>query len=140
MNGAIGHRGRQVAGSRTLVPAPDAGGMPVCVPSVFRRRGTVPAGFSNALLWLATTGMAIAAPAASTWSLLPQPVDARLAPSGVVKIVDGALVAVRGADSNQVQPTVDRVMQLVANTRGVQFHAATRADPPPATQVGLGHQ
>src|SRR5256885_1180394 len=132
MNGAIGHRGRQVAGSRTLVPAPDAVGMPVCVPSVFRRRGTVPAGFSNALLWLATTGMAIAAPAASTWSLLPQPVDARLAPSGVVKIVDGALVAVRGADRQQVQPTVDRFMQLVANTRGLQLHAATTADAHPS--------
>src|SRR2546421_9617869 len=123
MNGAIGHRGRQVAGSRTLVPAPDAGGMPVCVPSVFRRRGTVPAGFSNALLWLATTGMAIAAPAASTWSLLPQPVDARLAPSGVVKIVDGALVAVRGAGRPRVQAPVGRVLELGGNTRRVQVHA-----------------
>ncbi|HXO54676.1 MAG TPA: glycoside hydrolase family 20 zincin-like fold domain-containing protein, partial [Mycobacterium sp.] len=104
--------------------------MPVCVPSLSRRRGTVPAGFSIAFLWLATT-MAIAAPAA-TWSLLPQPADVRLAPSGVVKIVDGALVAVRGADRQQVQPTVDRFMQLVANTRGLQLHAATTADVHPA--------
>jgi len=132
MNGGIGHRGRQVAGSKTLFPAPDAGGMPACVPSVFRRRGTAPAGFSNAFLWLATTGMAIAAPAASTWSLLPQPADVRLTPSGVVKIVDGALVAVRGADRQQVQSTVDRFMQLVANTRGLQLHAATTADAHPA--------
>jgi len=121
-----------VAGSKTLFPAPDAGGMPACVPSVFRRRGTMPAGFWNAFLWLATTGMAIAAPAASTWSLLPQPADAHLAPSGVVKIVDGALVAVRGADRQQVQPAVDRFMQLVASTRGLQLRAATTADAHPA--------
>lgn len=110
----------------------DAGGMPACVPSVSRRRGIVSAGCSNALMWLATTGMAIAAPAASTWSLLPQPADARLAPSGVVTIVDGALVAVRGADRQQVQPAVDRFIQLVANTRGLQLHAATMADVHPA--------
>jgi hexosaminidase len=85
-----------------------------------------------AFLWLATTGAAISAPAASAWSLLPQPAAARLAPSGVVKIVDGALVAVRGADRQQVQPTVDRFMQLVANTRGLQLHAATTADVHPA--------
>ena len=105
--------------------------MPECIASVFRRWWSVPAGFSMAFLWLATT-MAIAAPAASTWSLLPQPADARLAPSGVVKIVDGALVAVRGADRQQVQPTVDRFMQLVASTRGLQLHAATTADAHPA--------
>ena len=57
------------------------------------RPGTMPAGFAIAFVWLATTGMAIEAPA-STWSLLPQPADVRLAPSGVVKIVNGALVAV----------------------------------------------
>ena len=91
---------------------------------MFRRLGTVPAGFAIAFVWLATTGMAIAAPAASTWSLLPQPADVRLAPSGVVKIADGALVAVRGADRQQVQPIADRFMQLVANTRGLQLHAA----------------
>ena len=77
-----------------------------------------------AFVWLATTGMAIAAPAASTWSLLPQPADVRLAPSGVVKIADGALVAVSGADRQQVQPIADRFMQLVANTRGLQLRAA----------------
>src|SRR5256885_2076954 len=105
--------------------------MPECIALVFRRWWSVPAGFSMAFLWLATT-MAIAAPAASTWSLLPKPADARLAPSGVVKIVDGALVAVRGADRQHVQPTVDRFMQLVASTRGLQLHAATTADAHPA--------
>ena len=76
--------------------------------------------------------MAIAAPAASTWSLLPQPADVRLARSGVVKIADGALVAVRGADREQVQPIVDRFIQLLASTRGLRLHTATTADAHPA--------
>jgi hexosaminidase len=76
--------------------------------------------------------MAIAAPAASTWSLLPQPVDARPARSGVVTIADGAVVAVRGADQEQVQPIADRFVQLVAGTRGLHLHTATAADAHPA--------
>ena len=132
MSGAIGHQGRRVASSRTLFPAPDVGDMPVCVRSVFRRRGTVPAGFSIGFLCLATTGMAIAAPAASTVSLLPEPAAVRLAPSGVVKIVNGARIAVRGRDRAQVQRAVDRFMQLVAGTRGLQLRAATTADTDPA--------
>ena len=88
----------------------------------------LPRGFATAVAWLATTGIAIAAPAASTWSLLPQPADVRLAPSGVVKIADGALVAVRGADRQQVQPVVDRFVQLVANTRGLHLNTATTPD------------
>jgi hexosaminidase len=47
----------------------------------------------------------------------------------MVKIADGALVAVRGADPQQVQPIADRFMQLVANTRGLQLHTAAAADP-----------
>jgi hexosaminidase len=105
---------------------------PSYVPSVFRRPGTVPAVFAIAFVWLATTGLAIAAPAASKWSLLPQPTDVRLAPSGVVKIVDGALVALSGADRQQVQPIADRFMQLVANTRGLQLQPETAADAHPA--------
>jgi len=75
--------------------------------------------------------MAIAAPAASTWSLLPRPVDVTTR-SGVVKIADGALVAVRGADREQVQPIADRFIQLVASTRGLQLHTATAVDAQPA--------
>ena len=85
-----------------------------------------------AVVWLTTTPMATAAGAASTWSLLPQPANVRLAPSGVAKIADGALVAVRGADSQKVQPIADRFMQLVADTRGLQLHPATTADVHPA--------
>ena len=122
MNEAIGHRGQHAGGWK--MPFLEAAGTRACVPSVFRRPGTVPAGLVIAFVWLATTGMAIAAPAASAWSLLPQPADARLAPSGVVKIADGARVVVRGADRQQVQAAVDRFIQLVANTRGLQLHAA----------------
>ena len=132
MNGAIGHRGRHVAGWRALFPAPDGVGEPIRVPSVFRRRGTVQGGFSIAFLGFATAGLAAAAPAASKWSLLPQPADVRLAPSGVVKIANGAQVAVRGADRRQIQPIADRFMQLLAQTRGLQLSAATTADAHPA--------
>jgi len=72
--------------------------------------------------------MAIAAPAASTWSLLPQAADVRLARAGVMKITDGALVAVRAADREQVQPIADRFMQLLASTRGLRLQAATAPD------------
>ncbi len=81
-----------------------------------------------ALVWLTTMPMATAAEAASSWSLLPQPADVRLAPSGVVNIADGALVAVRGADYRRVRRIADRFMQLVADTRGLQLHPATAAD------------
>jgi hexosaminidase len=81
-----------------------------------------------AVVWLTTMPMATAAGAASSWSLLPQPADVRLASSGVVKIADGALVAVRGADYQQVRPIADRFMRLVADTRGLQLHPATAAD------------
>jgi hexosaminidase len=81
-----------------------------------------------ALVWLTTMPMATAAGAGSSWSLLPQPADLRLASSGVVKIADGALVAVRGADYQQVRPIADRFMRLVADTRGLQLHPATAAD------------
>lgn len=76
------------------------------------------------LVWLLTTGMAIAAPAAPAWSLLPQPAEVHLAGSGVVKIADGAVVAVRGADRQQVQAIADRFRQLVANTRGLHLNRA----------------
>ncbi|HWX32916.1 MAG TPA: family 20 glycosylhydrolase [Steroidobacteraceae bacterium] len=90
-------------------------------------------GFAIAVVWFATVGVAIAAPTASTtWSLLPQPVHVRLARSGVVKIANGALVAVRGADLQQVQPIADRFMQLVANSRGLELTAAGEADEHPA--------
>ena len=92
----------------------------------------MPHGFAIAVASVATTGLAIAVPAASTWSLLPQPADVRPARSGVVKIADGALVAVRGADREQLHPIAERFMQLVANTRGLQLHTATAADAHPA--------
>jgi hexosaminidase len=59
------------------------------------------------------------------WSVLPQPADVRLAQAGGVTIADGALVAVRGADAEQLQPIVDRFIQLVANTRGLNLKSAS---------------
>jgi hexosaminidase len=49
-----------------------------------------------------------------------------------VSIVDGATVAVRGAHGREIQPTADRFMKLVADTRGLRLRAATAADPHPA--------
>jgi hexosaminidase len=85
-----------------------------------------------AVVWLATMGMATAAPAASSWSLLPQPARVRPAGSRVVKIADGALVAVLGADRRQVQPIADRFVQLVADVRGLQLCTAATAEARPA--------
>ena len=81
-----------------------------------------------AVAWVATAGMASAAPAATSWSLLPQPVDARPAGPGVVTIAEGALVAVRGADRKRLQAIADRFMQLVSSTRGLRLRAMTAAD------------
>ena len=89
-----------------------------------------------ALAWLAITAPAIATPAASPWSLIPEPVEARVAPSGVVKIADGALVVVRGADREQVQPIADRFVQLVANTRGLHLNTAASTAVSTATTAG----
>ena len=130
MNGVVGHQGRQAGGTTTLLMV-GVGGPRAGVASMFPRLGTVH-GCATACVWLATTGMAISAPAASTWSLLPQPADVRLARSGVATIADGALVAVRGADREQVQPLVDRFIQLLASTRGLRLHTATTADAHPA--------
>src|SRR6185312_16356949 len=129
MNSATGHRGLHGA---TPVPAADVGGTLERAASMFPRPRTVLNGFSIAFAWLAATGMPFATSATATWSLLPPPADVRPASSGVVEIVDGARVAVRGADRLQVQPTVDRFMQLVGTTRGLQLCPAATADSHPA--------
>jgi hexosaminidase len=133
MNGAIGHWGRQREAPRALFSAGAAGNVPVRIFSILRRAGAVSMGFPMAVLWLATTGMAIATPAPpAAGLLLPAPTHIRLASSGIVAIVDGARVAVRGADRAQVQPIVDRFIELLATTRGLQLQAASVADPHPA--------
>jgi len=105
----------------------DVGRPPAGVASMFPRLGTVQC-CATACVWLATAGMAVAAPAPSTWALLPQAADVRLARAGVMKITDGALVAVRAADREQVQPLADRFIQLLASTRGLRLQTATAAD------------
>ncbi len=133
MNGAIGHWGRQREAPRALFSAGAAGNVPVRIFSMLRRAGAVSVGFPMAVLWLATTGMAIATPAPpAAGLLLPAPTHIRLASSGIVAIVDGARVAVRSADRAQVQPIVDRFIELLATTRGLQLQAASVADAHPA--------
>jgi hexosaminidase len=84
-----------------------------------------------ALMTLAATDVALAARPTPGWSLLPQPVDARIAPSGGLTIADGATVGVRGADRQSVQGVADRFMQLVASLRGLQLQAAPAAEAHP---------
>ena len=88
-------------------------------------------GLAIAVVWLATTWTATATPT-TLGSLLPQPADVRAAGSGVVKLADGARVAVRGGDLQQLKVIADRFRRLVANTRGLQLQAATTADAHPA--------
>src|SRR5438105_3218401 len=78
---------------------------------------TVLCGLAIGLGGLTFTARAMATPAASPWSLLPQPIEVRPAPSGVVKIADGSRVGVRGADVQQLQAIADHFIELVAKTR-----------------------
>lgn len=84
---------------------------------------------------LLAIGSATAAPATATatWSLLPQPVQARLVGSNVVTIANGAAVAARGADRGQVQSIADDFMRRVADTRGLQLQRAVAGTPPVIT-------
>jgi hexosaminidase len=88
---------------------------------------------ARAIVLLALSGVAGAAPAASRWSLLPQPVHAQLTASRVVRISDGARVAVRGADRRQLESIADRFIRLVASTRGLHLRAAAAGERPAIT-------
>jgi hexosaminidase len=121
-------------------PAVGVRARPARVASLFRRSRTVLRGIAAALLWQVTMGMTTAAAANPAWSLLPQPTDVHLAPSGMVKIVDGARVAVRGAYREALQPIVDRFVRLVAETRGLQLNLATTAEPDAAITFDLDPQ
>jgi hexosaminidase len=134
MSGAIGHWGRRARlGIAIAVLWRPVMGLATAVSSrrrpIRRERSKLPAvvGFAIAVLCRAVVGLAIAAPAASTWSLLPQPAHARITGSRLVTVAEGALVGVRAADRQQVQPIADRFIQLVANTRGLQLHPTTGA-------------
>jgi hexosaminidase len=103
-----------------------ADGTPARVPLMLRRMWAV--AYASVTLLMAA-GPAMAAP---SWSLLPQPVSARPAGSQVVTISNGALVAVRSANRQQIQPIADRFIQLVANTRGLQLSSPVAASSHPA--------
>lgn len=72
------------------------------------------------------------APAATVWSLMPQPAQARLAGGRPIEIANGSAVQVRGADHQQVMGIVDRFVKLVADTRGLNLRLAEAADTHPA--------
>jgi hexosaminidase len=95
-----------------------------------------------ATAWLATTGIAlgssglgssgvdasaVSVPTAAPWSLLPQPATVSPASSGAVEITDGAVVAVRSADQQHVQPIAERFVQRVADINGLHLRVATDA-------------
>ena len=85
-----------------------------------------------AKVWLATTGIAVAAPATTAppaWSLMPQPARMRPAASGSIKVADGAEVAVHGAG---LQSIADRFAQRVADTRGLHLRRASVGSAHPA--------
>lgn len=80
-----------------------------------------------AIAWLAVAGVVNAAPAVPSWSLLPQPAKARMVGTGAADIADGAVVSVHGADRQQVQSMVERLVQRVADTNGLHLNVATDA-------------
>lgn len=70
----------------------------------------------------------IASAAAPAWSLVPQPAATRIAGGRPVDIASGSVVAVRGPDHGQVLAVARRFVQLLATTRGLQLHVATKTD------------
>lgn len=85
-----------------------------------------------AIAWLATTSVAVAAPAVPAWSLLPRPAKASPAGSGAADIADGAVVLVRGEERQQAQSIADRFVQQVADTNGLRLRMATSDAAHPA--------
>lgn len=85
---------------------------------------------SLALLAALCLAMRLASAASPTnaWSLLPQPVEARLTAGKAIEIANGSAIGVRGADRRQVLDIVHRFVQLVADTRGLQLRVAAAAD------------
>ncbi|AIF45947.1 beta-N-acetylhexosaminidase [Dyella japonica] len=81
---------------------------------------------------LLATGVAVAAPAAPAWSLLPQPAKATPARTGAFRVADGAVVAVHGADGQTLQAIAERFVQHVADTNGLRLHLATPGTAQPA--------
>ena len=83
-------------------------------------------GMLAALCLVAGPGLAL--PAASAWSLLPQPVEASPSGGQPTHIANDTPIIVRGAGRRQVLEIADRFVKLVAATRGLQLHVAEAAD------------
>ncbi|BFI95725.1 MAG: family 20 glycosylhydrolase [Rhodanobacter sp.] len=88
-----------------------------------------------AAAWLASASVARATPAVPdvpAWSLLPQPVLARPAGSGAFALADGATVAVRGANRDALRSIAERLVQRLADIRGLRLRMATAGTAHPA--------
>lgn len=98
--------------------------------------GTVPHGFATAVVWQATTAVAIAAPAVSTGSLLPKLANVRRARSGVVKtwrLGDETQAAVI-----RLKPGADRGFEIHTDSRVGLLHA--RLPLAPAVRGGAQNE
>ena len=85
---------------------------------------------SGALAALCLAAVAAApALAASAWSLLPRPVEARPTGGRAAEVGDGSAIAVRGADHHQVLYIARRFAQWAAAARGLQLRVAADAHP-----------
>jgi len=125
MGEAMDPRDRGVVTCTASLLARDADVTATSIASVDRRSRATLYAVASAVACLAATATVYAAPVAPNWSLLPRPVEARPAPSGSVIIADGALIAVRGAHRDQLQPIADRFARRIADTRGLTLTPAS---------------
>jgi hexosaminidase len=88
--------------------------------------------FVAAALDLGLLAAASLAQAANAWSLLPQPVEARVAAGSPIEIANGSVVDVRGADRAKILGIVERFMKRVEDTRGLQLRMAEKTDADPS--------
>ena len=91
-----------------------------------KQRATMSFMHHLAMMWLASTGIAAAAPSVAPWSLLPQPATASPANSGAVEISEGAVVSAPGAN---LQSVAEQFARHVADTSGLHLHLATTNAP-----------
>jgi hexosaminidase len=69
-----------------------------------------------------------AAAATNTWSLLPQPVEARLVDGQPLQVTSGSTIALRGAERRQLAAILERFVRLLTEARGLQLQVTQAAD------------
>ena len=72
------------------------------------------------------------AQAATAWSLIPQPVEAKPSGEQPIEIANGSTIDVRGADREKVLGIADRFAKLIAEARGLQLRRVEKTDAHPA--------